>query len=168
MQTLHSMNRPSFRRILIVAILASPAVVRAQQPQLRNEQTAQLQPAVPATPLSTNYRIVFSSVSGEMAHGELSTLTCSSLVRIEGPLGPAPAMLRLAGNLEERNTGQLLFTYTTELEVPLTTTLPGGSITSYQQQASSGSVLMKPGHPYGIFKAGSNSYTVTITPEPDK
>lgn len=134
-----------------------------------------------AKPLSTNYRITFSGKSGEKAIGELSSLTCSPVVYISGPLDASttPTSFDVKGSVSEREGGLLFFEYQIGFQVPVTmsthTTQPkgegSGSSTStiqYQNHTCSGSILMKPGKAYEILKAGGCSHSVMITPEPEE
>ncbi|WP_449071741.1 hypothetical protein [Prosthecobacter sp.] len=131
--------------------------------------------------MSTNYRVTFSGKSGEKAIGELSSLTCSPVVYISGPLDASttPTSFDVRGSVSEREGGLLFFEYQIGFQVPVTmsthTTQPkgegSGSSTStiqYQNHTCSGSILMKPGKAYEILKAGGCSHSVMITPEPEK
>jgi hypothetical protein len=134
----------------------------------------------PKKNLSTNYRITFSGQAGGRPVGELSTLTCSPMVTLAGPLDASstPTSFEVAGEIEEREDGQILFAYNISFSVPAigAAPSPGGlqggvpvsSNLQYQRHTVSGSLLMKPGKAYELLKAGGATHTVTIAPESDK
>jgi hypothetical protein len=127
--------------------------------------------------LGSNYRIAFAAKSGDKVIGELSTLTCSSVIRVEGPLDTADtASVSATGSLEEKEAGVLYLEYQIGFSVPFTrpaNALPnsagqmpvGQPGVQYRNHMSSGSLMMKPGKTYDVLKVGSVTYTVTITAE---
>ena len=160
-------------------ILACSALAFAQQPQAgarpRILQPGGAPPAEPK-PLGSNYRIAFAAKSGDKVIGELSTLTCSSVIRVEGPLDTADtANVSATGSLEEKEAGVLYLEYQIGFSVPFTrpangqpagqpVQMPG---VQYRNHMSSGCLMMKPGKTYEVLKVGSVSYSVTITAEPE-
>lgn len=131
-----------------------------------------------AKPLSSNYRITFAGKCGEQPIGELSSLTCSPVVYISGPLDASttPTSFDVKGSVSEREGGLIFFEYQIGFQVPVTmsthTTTPKGdgpgtstSTVQYQNHTCSGSILMKPSKAYEILKAGGCTHAVMITPE---
>jgi len=130
--------------------------------------------------LSTNYRITFSGKSGEAAIGELSALTCSKSILIDGPLNSSdtPTTFSITGTLEEKE-GSLILCYSLGYRVAVVSGTqspqPGqppqpGSYRSVQyiDHSSKGTLKMKPGQAYELLKAGGNTYSIIVAPEIDK
>ena len=137
-------------------------------------------------PLSTNYRITFSGKSGDAAIGELSALTCSKRINLSGPLSSSdtPTVFNITGTLEEKD-GLLVFNYSVGYRVAVISEIPsaqpqqppqpgqapqpaGRRSIQYMDHSSQGALMMKPGQTYDLLKAGGNTYSVIVTPEPEK
>jgi hypothetical protein len=167
--------------LLALACVASSFPLFAQQsipPAPRLLPVAQGVPSYPRPPtasLASNYRITFSGKAADKALGELSILTCAPTLQLSGALDSSetPLNFSVSGSLEEKE-GLMLFSYSIEITVPVTTVSqsgPNGMKTStiqYQRQSSSGALLMKPGDQYVVLKSGGTSYSVVIAPEKDK
>ena len=134
----------------------------------------------PSESLSTNYRITFSGKSDEKSLGELSSLTCSRNILIEGPLNSSdtPSIFSVSGTLEEEE-GLIIFNYSIGFRCPVVITnpqpgqpqVPGMSRTTtiqYQDHSVKGTLKMKPGKSYDLLRAGGNVYSIVVAPEIEK
>lgn len=178
-----------FSGMLTVLAFCVAGASAQQVPQRRPQIPTGGQPGLPGSGqvsgietrklLSTNYRILFAGRSGDKSLGELSSLTCAPDVSLLGPLDASamPASLGVSGRIEERDGGTIIFEYSISFRVPVPAppvtggTQQVGNLVSnmtYQDHATSGCLLMKPGQAYEILRAGGTVHTVTIAPERDK
>jgi hypothetical protein len=192
-----SMTQSPFTLPLSIAVLSlSSLLATGQQPIPRQPPSAipgqppvrarvqppggALQPdsdPQPSESLSANYRITFSGKSDEKSLGELSSLTCSRNIMIEGPLNSSdtPTTFSVSGTLEE-DEGLIIFNYAISFRCPVITNpppgqppVPGMSRTiQYQDHTSRGILKMKPGKPYDLLRAGGNVYSIVVAPEIEK
>ena len=145
----------------------TPGMPVARRPSL-NSPPAQ----VPVEALSTNYQVTFSGTSEGKPLGELSMLTCSPDISVNGPLnaGQTPTTFTVEGALTEKE-GELLFRYSIGFSVPITPPNGDGQVRqsiSYQQHSTQGMLRMKAGTAYEVLKSGGVVYTIMIAPAPTK
>jgi|GEM_PF-3256830 hypothetical protein len=146
---------------------ASPGMPGPRRPNLISPPTL-----VPVEALSTNYQVTFSGASEGKPLGELSMLTCSPEISVNGPLnaGQTPTTFMVEGSLTEKE-GELLFRYNIGFSVPITPPNGNGQghqSISYQQHTTQGMLRMKAGTPYEVLKSGGVVYTIMIAPAPTK
>jgi hypothetical protein len=122
--------------------------------------------------LSKNFRLTVSGKKGDQSLGELSALTCSPEISMDGYLDASPlgTMFAVTGNITEQ-AEQIKFRYNisfrTAVETP--SSRPGGPTAgtnlSFDEHSCSGSLLMKVGKAHEVFRSAGVVYTVLIAPE---
>jgi len=163
------------RSILSVAILvAVHSLAMAQQPPTLTSDPA-------SALLPVNYRITLVNQDGHKPVGELSSLTCSPKVSVDGvietkddvvPENKIPITCVVRGNFQDEN-GIIIFAYeiTARLPVPsqVLTNDRGRVVTSltYRDVRCSGTLRMKAGKTYPVFQTGGRTFSLSITPEGD-
>lgn len=128
-------------------------------------------------PLSVNHRLAFSAKDGDKEIGEISLLTCSPDVSVNGPLGISDfqSHVTVSGSLTEEQDGGITLRYEIGFSVPVKLAIPaaapgtpGASNVQYQNHSSQGMLRMKAGKAYEVLRVGRVVYSITIAPEPDK
>ncbi len=142
------------------------------------------QPADPASALlPVNYRVTLIHRDGEKTLGELSTLTCSPNVMVDGTLDASgilvagsriPIIGFVRGTMRDEN-GVIVFAYTVGMQMPVPTqvvsTPAAGATTAtiqYKDVRCTGTLHMKPGKSYEVFQTGGRTFSLCVTPESDK
>jgi hypothetical protein len=137
-------------------------------------------PAEEEVTLTRNYRLTVAFKTSEKDTRDVAVLTSSSRVSLSTPLlagDPALGTIHaeVTGTLTEKENGRLAFAYMLGAQIPLSTEasppaqgpqLPSPSRNlQYSSERVSGVLIIEPGKSYEVFKSGTRSYTVTITPE---
>lgn len=181
------MNPSPFALPLALVVLSVSGVIADGQQPVPPPRPIAMPPSPPRAEtrqepeiLSRNYRITFSGKSGETAIGELSALTCSKNILMDGPLdsSEAPTTFSITGTLEEKE-GSLVLSYSLSYRVAMVSGTqspppgqppqPGGyRSVQYMNHSSQGALKMKPGQAYEILKAGGHTYSIIVAPEIDK
>ena len=139
-------------------------------------------PGVPVSaeatkPLSVNHRLSFSVKDSDKEVGELSMLTCSSEISVNGPLGDSDSqsLVTVNGSLTEEQDGAIILRYEIGFTIPVKMAMPapgpgvpGSPGVQYQNHSSQGMLRVKAGKAYEVLRIGRTIYSITITPEPDK
>lgn len=130
--------------------------------------------------LPQNYRITITGKEADKPLGNLTGLSCTSAIMLEGTLDNAdpPTLINVSGKFDDQE-GSITFTYSIGFNVPVkSSSFTSGSkegnrgntttTISYKTQTCQGALRMKAGRSYEVLKAGGITYSVSITPEPDK
>jgi hypothetical protein len=177
------MNKPHTLLVLLTLAVAQGICFAQNEPQrppqrhLIQVPVPPNQTAEPQADLSQNYQITLSVTAHDKALGELSLLTCSPTVAVEGTidLTENPTAITLRGGLVEKEGGVLVFNYSLLFTLPIVTNsqAPGpvqpgmpanmARNVQYQQHSASGAIRMKPGNSYEVLKAAGRTYSLSIT-----
>jgi hypothetical protein len=125
--------------------------------------------------LSSNYLVTLAATSEGKSMGELSLLTCSTELKVSGPLSAevAPITLYLTGSLTEMD-GELHLQYELDMTIPVKGVSPAtkegkqNSSLEYNGQQAGGRLRMKAGRPYEVLKQAGITYIMTVSEAREK
>ena len=135
-----------------------------------------------ASILSKNHRVRITAKTGDQVTGEVSCLTCWPQIQVDGNLGEKnpPTSFSFSGSLDEKDSGESVLTYRIAIRAPVEmqrnvpASVPGGPSPQpmvsyeYRELSCQGAILMKPGQTYDVYQSGGTTYSLTVTPEPNK
>lgn len=167
---------------VVLSVVPPTASLRAQNIPMPRRVVSPGVVVPEATTLGSNYRLVFAASSDEKPMGDISMLTCSSNLEVSGYLSKPTeenlptTSISVRGTLTEAEGGTLVFGYAISLQVPYAASSQRAApdakavmtTISFANHTTSGTLLVKPGRNYNLLKIGGVTYSVTITPEPDK